>query len=173
MGVSLDTLRTKLVSAVTDYDKKQSKKTSYNPHALSQYIESVDEVMKLLKKGKGISLENAIKEIFTDQLADACLKVIDNPDDTDIFKCMDRSCGYIAPYKEVKDSTSGAKCPKCKKPMFNTEMGADERIFANKKAAIIQELDMIATELEPINPYIALAIDKVSDKIKSQKIPVF
>lgn len=74
MEKSNEALRIKLISAITTYDKKQSKKTSYNPHALALYIAGIDEVVEL--KNKGISIEKAISDIFSDQLADACLKAI-------------------------------------------------------------------------------------------------
>ena len=46
-----------------------------------------------------------------------------DPEDADIFQCTNRSCVYKAPYKDVKNPNTGSicLCPKCKKPMFNTE----------------------------------------------------
>jgi len=50
-------------------------------------------------------------------------------EDKDIFKCTNKSCGHMAPYKEVKGPSSTVQCPKCRKPMYNTE---DEPVTAGK-----------------------------------------
>lgn len=44
-------LRFNLVSAVTDYDRKQSTKPSYNMYALPQYLERVSEIMDDIAAG--------------------------------------------------------------------------------------------------------------------------
>jgi hypothetical protein len=59
-------LRFNLVSAVTDYDRKQSTKPSYNMYALPQYLERVSEIMDDI--AAGADPRSAIAAGFTDRL---------------------------------------------------------------------------------------------------------
>ena len=56
----------KLISAATEYDRKQSTKRSYNPYALSQYFAAIDEV--ILEVDRGVSVETALAHHFNDRL---------------------------------------------------------------------------------------------------------
>lgn len=62
----------KLIHAVTEYDRKQSRKPGYNRYALPQYLERVDLICKDINAGADAS--HAIKAGFSGRLADACLK---------------------------------------------------------------------------------------------------
>lgn len=44
-------LNTQLVHTLTEYDRKQSNKASYNRYALGQYMQRVHEVMADIKRG--------------------------------------------------------------------------------------------------------------------------
>lgn len=59
-------LRFNLVSAVTDYDQKQSTKPSYNIYALPQYLERVNDIMEDI--AAGADPRSAIAAGFTDRL---------------------------------------------------------------------------------------------------------
>ena len=67
-------LQGKLITAVTEYDRKQSSKRGYNPHALGQYLAAIDEALGLVSKGK--SIEYALSATFTDRLLNICLRAI-------------------------------------------------------------------------------------------------
>lgn len=63
-GQSLTKARDKLISLLTDYDTKQSKKPGYNIHALPQYYGSVDSAYEDVAKN-GLRWEIALEKVFT------------------------------------------------------------------------------------------------------------
>lgn len=44
-------LHTRMVMAVTDYDRKQMSRRGYNPYALAQYLEAVEAIEKEISSG--------------------------------------------------------------------------------------------------------------------------
>ena len=65
-------LRFNLVSAVTEYDRKQSSKASYNMYALPQYLERVSEIMDDI--AAGADPRDAITAGFTGTLLSSILR---------------------------------------------------------------------------------------------------
>lgn len=72
--MTTDTVRQKLVNALTDYDRKQSTKRGYNPHALALYFEALDECMSQYENGA--TIEHALSCRFNDRVLAACLKAV-------------------------------------------------------------------------------------------------
>jgi hypothetical protein len=70
-GKTKETMNTKLklIHAVTEYDRKQSRKPGYNRYALPQYLERVDLICKDIDAGADAS--RAIKSGFSGRIADA------------------------------------------------------------------------------------------------------
>ena len=70
----------RLVNAVTNYDRKESKKKYhnhyYNHYALPQYLQGVNGVIEYLNNG--MELRKAIKQCFIGRLADDCLKAVES-----------------------------------------------------------------------------------------------
>lgn len=69
---AVETIKSGLIHAVTRYDEKESKKKSYNPHALGIYFERVDEVISDIEAGADVRA--AVVAGFSGRLADACLR---------------------------------------------------------------------------------------------------
>lgn len=67
-------IRARLLSALTNYDRKQAGKRGYNPYALPQYLARLDEVMADI--GRGAEMRAALVAAFTGRLADACLRAV-------------------------------------------------------------------------------------------------
>ena len=67
-------LRSQLVHAVTEYDRKQEGKRGYNRYAIGHYLRAVDGVME--EVGKGYSVRSAISNNFTGRLADYLLRTV-------------------------------------------------------------------------------------------------
>lgn len=67
-------IKDKLISALTQYDEKQSKRKFYNPHALGIYFQRVDEVMADIERGA--TVRQALLAGFNDRLLDVCLKAV-------------------------------------------------------------------------------------------------
>jgi hypothetical protein len=67
-------LRSRLVNAVTEYDRKQEGKRGYNRYAIGHYLGAVDRVME--EVGKGYSVRSAINNNFTGRLADYLLRSV-------------------------------------------------------------------------------------------------
>ena len=65
-------LRFNLVSAVTDYDRKQSTKASYNMYALPQYLQRVSDIMEDI--AAGADPRSAISAGFTGTLVSSILR---------------------------------------------------------------------------------------------------
>lgn len=70
-----------LIHAVTEYDRKQSTRRGYNPHALGQYFQRIDLICADI--GSGANVRAAIVAGFTGRLADACLRAVGEPVTTD------------------------------------------------------------------------------------------
>lgn len=65
----------KLLNAVTTYDEKQSRTKRYNPYALAQYIEALDNARQRMAK-ESITIRQVLLESFNDRLRDVCLKAV-------------------------------------------------------------------------------------------------
>lgn len=72
--INLMTIRDKLVSAVTQWDVKQSRKRFWNPHALGIMLERVEDVMRDIESGT--DPRRAVMAGFNDRLLDVCLRAI-------------------------------------------------------------------------------------------------
>jgi hypothetical protein len=70
----ITTMKQKLVNALTDYDRKQSTRRSYNPHALALYFEALDDAMAAVERG--CNIRKALADSFNDRVLDACLRAI-------------------------------------------------------------------------------------------------
>lgn len=68
------TTRDKLISAVTQFDQKQSRKPGHNIYALPQYFERIDLIQADMERGA--TARAAILAGFTGRIADACLRAI-------------------------------------------------------------------------------------------------
>lgn len=72
----------RLVHAVTEYDRKQSTKKSYNRYALGMYLQAVQSVESWLGEDSRHTLRQAIVRYFNGRLMDACLAAIGEPKGT-------------------------------------------------------------------------------------------
>lgn len=68
------TVRTALVRAVTQYDIRQARGKRYNPYAMGQYLQRVDDICDDI--AKGASPRAAIVAGMTGPLLACCLKAI-------------------------------------------------------------------------------------------------
>lgn len=75
-----ETIRLKLISAATTYDRKQSKKKFYNPYALGIYFETIDEIMKDIENG--FSVRQALIRRLCDRFLSHMLKSMGEKDFT-------------------------------------------------------------------------------------------
>ena len=73
--------RIKLLSAVTEYDRKQSTKKFYNIYALAQYLMAVDRARDAMADD-GLTLRDALISAFNGRLLDVCLKAVGEPTST-------------------------------------------------------------------------------------------
>lgn len=73
-NMNTDIIRHKLVTALTEYDRKQSTRHGYNHHALALYFEALDEAMS--QYDNGATIEHALRCWFNDRVLDACLKAV-------------------------------------------------------------------------------------------------
>lgn len=67
-------IKSTLIHAVTEFDRKSSTKRGYNPYALGIYMQRVDEVCADIERGA--SPRKALCAGFNDRLLDHCLKAI-------------------------------------------------------------------------------------------------
>lgn len=65
-------MKAKLIAAATKYDARQAKSRHYNPHALGQYFQRIDEVCADIERGADPAA--AIARGFTGSLRNAMLK---------------------------------------------------------------------------------------------------
>ena len=70
-------IRAKLLSALTQYDAKQSTKRGHNPYALGIYFARLDDIMADIEKGA--TPRAAICAGITGRLADVCLRAVGLP----------------------------------------------------------------------------------------------
>lgn len=66
--------RFKLVHAVTEYDRKQSARKSYNRYALAQYLGAVENASNAINCGT--CRREALVDYFNGRLLDVCLKAL-------------------------------------------------------------------------------------------------
>lgn len=71
------TIRTKLVNAVTEYDRKQSTKRFYNHYALGQYLAAIDNAAEDMENGD--TIRAALLNCFNGKLLDVCLVAVGEP----------------------------------------------------------------------------------------------
>ena len=74
-------IKSKLQSAMTQFDAKESKKKSYNRNALGIYFARIDEIAADIESGA--SVRAAIMAGFSGRGADACLRACGLPISTD------------------------------------------------------------------------------------------
>ena len=74
--------RTRMLNAVTEYDRKESRKRHYNPYALGHYAKALQDIDTHVSKG--IDLRTAIVGCFVGRLADKVLKAAGLPLQTDL-----------------------------------------------------------------------------------------
>lgn len=72
----MDTIQT-LLTAVTEYDRKQSTKRGFNPYALSHYCHAVRQVETYVVTGH--SLRDAVITCFVGRLTDTLLRAVKLP----------------------------------------------------------------------------------------------
>lgn len=70
-------VRAVLVHALTEYDRKQSRKRGYNPHALGIYFQRLDDICADIDAGADVRA--AIVAGFSDRLVDSCLRALKLP----------------------------------------------------------------------------------------------
>jgi hypothetical protein len=91
-------MKNKLISAVTQYDRKQATKRGYNNYALGIYFERVDAVCADVEAGA--DPRAAITAGFSGRLADACLEAVGLDKATDAENRSDVWC--YTPISEKK-----------------------------------------------------------------------
>lgn len=79
--MSPDDVISKLKRAATEYDSKQARKKFYNPYALGQYFERIDEIGNDIRGGA--SIRSAIVAGFSGPLLNAMLRSVGEPKATD------------------------------------------------------------------------------------------
>jgi hypothetical protein len=62
----------RIIAALTEYDRKQSTRRGYNPHALAQYFEALDSAETEVQRGR--MWEMALQGAFNDRVLDVCLR---------------------------------------------------------------------------------------------------
>lgn len=67
-------IRTKLINAATEYDRKESKKKSYNRNALAIYLRMIDNVCQDIENGADVA--EAIGRGFSGRLLTALAKAV-------------------------------------------------------------------------------------------------
>ena len=68
------TTKQALIHAVTEYDRRASKRRGYNPYALGQYMERIDEICADIERGAPV--RKALCAGLSDRLLDHCLKAV-------------------------------------------------------------------------------------------------
>jgi len=104
--------RLRILNALTEYDRKQSRKRGHNPYALALYCKALTNVAKHCENGAELRL--AILNCFEDRLLDIVLKSVDLPISTideNRFKIYDRlpNCYLCNGTNWVNDDY----CPDC------------------------------------------------------------
>lgn len=70
-------IKARLLHALTEYDRRQSKRKDYNRYAFGQYLLRLDEVMADISRGADV--RQAVTAGFLGRLADACLRALGLP----------------------------------------------------------------------------------------------
>ena len=73
--------RVRLFNAMTEYDRKQSGRKGYNPHALGHYARGLQKVSQRVSIGQ--PLRDAIITEFVGRLCDTLLRAVGLPKMTD------------------------------------------------------------------------------------------
>jgi len=123
-------LEAKLRSAVTAYDKRQSKRRGYNIYALPQYLARVSEVIADIEAGAPV--RKAITAGFTGRLLDACLKAAGEAISTDAEQRGGWVYTPVTPGKKppkpahycTKEQCKHAYCLVCTKCKYGCTRGA-------------------------------------------------
>lgn len=66
--------RNKLAAALTEHDRKESRKRGHNPYALGQYLARLAEIEADV--AAGAAWRSAVIAAFSGRLQDACLRAI-------------------------------------------------------------------------------------------------
>ena len=67
-------IRTRIVSALTDYDRKQSTRRGYNHYALAMYLGALQDAAEMVGKGKTWPV--ALDAVFNDRVLAVAIKAI-------------------------------------------------------------------------------------------------
>jgi hypothetical protein len=67
-------IKAKLLHAVTEWDRRASKRKGYNPYALGLMFEAVDRTSTAIEGGT--TVRAALMANFNDRLLDHCLKAV-------------------------------------------------------------------------------------------------
>lgn len=95
--------RAKLLHVLVAYDKRQTKKPSYNRYALSHYCNALAYVMRCIEAGH--SVRAALTDAFTGRLLDLCLKAVGEAKSTDQEQ-RGNICRVLLPGIEATDTTN-------------------------------------------------------------------
>lgn len=71
---------TKLINALTEWDRRNAKRKGYNPYALPQYFQAVAAAEEDISTG--VSLRQALVNHFCGRGLDVCLKAVGLPAST-------------------------------------------------------------------------------------------
>lgn len=69
--------KSKLIAAITDFDRRASRKAGHNPYALGIYFERVDAIFADIEAGADVRA--AIVAGFTGRICDVCLRALGLP----------------------------------------------------------------------------------------------
>lgn len=75
-----DKIQAKLLNALTEYDRRASKRKGYNPYALGHYFAALERVREAMANGTAI--RQALLANFNGRLLSAALKAVGEPDFT-------------------------------------------------------------------------------------------
>lgn len=67
-------VKDRIVHALTAYDRQQSSRRGFNPHALAMYFQALDEAEEMVSKGK--TWERALNAVFCDRVLATALRAI-------------------------------------------------------------------------------------------------
>ena len=67
-------VKDRIIHALTAYDRQQSSRRGFNPHALAMYFQALDEAEEMVSKGK--TWERALSDVFNDRVLTVALEAI-------------------------------------------------------------------------------------------------
>ena len=67
-------VKDRIVHALTKYDRQQSSRRGFNPHALAMYFAALDEAEEMVSNGK--TWERALNAVFNDRALTVALEAI-------------------------------------------------------------------------------------------------